>query len=135
MSSKSKDGIETTVDTVHSCHHNEDSLCHTDDDRLAELGYRAEFKCEFSVRGHKVSRYCVVLTAEHVDDRTHHVQFLHNGSSCLHDFYILFSPSLRWSCQHGLWMVHPQSVCVGHCCLHGRDGIIYAMSLMYHSFM
>lgn len=53
MSSKSKDEIETTVDTVdaHYDHHrDDDSLRHADDDRLAELGYKSEFRREFSVR-------------------------------------------------------------------------------------
>ena len=130
MSSKSKDEIETNVDAVHTYHdrhRNDDSLRHIDNDRLAELGYKPEFKREFSVR--LLSRYFALLTAEHVDDRSHRVQFLHNGSSCLRDFYILLSPPLRWSCRHGLWMVDPQFVCVDRCCLHGRDGIIHAVSL------
>ena len=106
MSSKSKDEIETNVDAVHTHHdrhRNDDSLRHFDNDRLAELGYKPEFKREFSVR--RLSRYFALLTAELVDDRSHRVQFLHNGSSCLRDFYILLSPPLRWSRRHDLWMV------------------------------
>ena len=136
MSGKSKVEIETTVDTVYSHHdrRNDDSLRHADNNRLAELGYKPEFKREFSVKDYMLSRYFALLTTEHVDDRSHRVQFLYNGSSGLRDLYIRLSACLGWSCWHGLWMVDPQSVCFNCCCLDGRDGVVHAVSFKYYKF-
>lgn len=80
-----------------------------------------------------LSRYLTLLIAERVADRSHRVQFLYNGSRCLRVLHIFLPPCLRWSRWHGLWMVNPQSFRHDHCCLHGRDGIIHAVSLRYHS--
>lgn len=128
QSEKEKD----TVDTVHEAIdiHDVDALRRADDVRLAELGYKSEFKREFSVRA--ICAAPIFLSCEAdgntPDVRAYSIFLLDHGCRCLSYIHLFFSPCVWGACGHGIWLVDSMSFCYDSGCVHGRVGFVNAVS-------
>lgn len=131
MSLKSEKETTETFVVAHPVDDRGDhSLGHADDVRLAELGYKSEFKREFSVRGIRRMRYRSHGSTL-LDDRVNCFFFLHYGCRfiCFIDFF--FPAGIGGSCGHDLWLAHPLPFCHGRCCVYCGDGFVHAVSMQF----
>jgi hypothetical protein len=132
--SQTSEKEKTTVNTVDISpgdeNHDVNFFRHEDDVRLAELGYKSEFKREFSVRVAFRRSYlqCQSLTLQLKVDRACCLFFFNHGRGCL-CYVDLFFPTDIWgTCWHGLWLVDSKSFRSDNCGIYGGVGFINAVS-------
>ena len=148
----SKQSVEkvATVKVQESSRSSEDdsvlSLRRADDALLAELGYKSEFRREFTVSICQLSECMVTDSVIHcaaVRDRR--VCVLYYGCGRISLIHVLLSArvwyaehlysimhatstSCRRACRNGLWLVDTLPVCLDHCGVNGGTCICYAVS-------
>ena len=125
MLKNEKEDIQTSTYTVRSASqdHKHDAALeketqrtvlrtlHKADNRLlAELGYKAEFKREFSVRICSCIHHHEVMLILPIVLRDNCLRFQYNGCNCFCIVNTFFSPGVGWTCRNGFRMAHSMSI-------------------------